>query len=182
MMSNMKLAFLLMIIPALSACSAVSVASDNTALPTAEQSLPLSANRELNNDELASPSSDPVIALLTKRQAWCLLPEAERLQIDAVLRNQHGNASILQRLMLTSCAPAQYAEQSQTLIKSVDSALLSEAERSLLMLIDASNRDILHSQQERDNIRSKLRETIDGISDIETQINGDARTQSGAQQ
>lgn len=182
MMSDMKLALLLMIIPALSACSAVNIASSNTVSSAREQPLPLSADRESNRHELASPSSDSAIALLTKRQAWCLLPEAERLQIDAVLRNQQGNASILQRLMLTSCAPAQYAEQSQTLIKSVDTALLSEAERSLLMLIDASNRDILHSQQERDNIRSKLRKTIDGISDIETQINGDAGTLPGAQQ
>ncbi|CAA0080270.1 Uncharacterised protein [Zhongshania aliphaticivorans] len=181
MMSNMKLAFLLIIIPALSACSAMSNVTESSPLQGVEQAS-LNSTSDTSISKLISPTSDPIIALLTKRQAWCLLPEAERLQIDAVLRNQLGNASILQRLMLTSCAPAQYTKQSQRLIKSVDTSLLSEAERSLLMLIDANNRDILHSQQERDNIHSKLRHTIDGISDIETQINGDATPQTEGKQ
>jgi|GEM_PF-2216843 hypothetical protein len=124
----------------------------------------------------------PVVALLEKRLAWCLLPENERTQIDKILASQSSNDSILQRIILSSCEPQQNAEKSQELIQSVNSQLLSEAEHSLLMLIDAENKTTLQLQKDRDVFKEKLRQTIDGISDIETQINNDATSPSGSQQ
>ncbi|MBW2939397.1 hypothetical protein [Zhongshania aquimaris] len=119
---------------------------------------------------------------MEKRLAWCLLPENERTQIDKILANQGSNDSILQRIILSSCEPQQNAEKSQELIQSVNSQLLSEAEHSLLMLIDADNKSTLQLQKDRDVFKEKLRQTIDGISDIETQINNDATSPSGSQQ
>lgn len=124
----------------------------------------------------------PVVPLLEKRLAWCLLPENERTQIDKLLANQSSNDSILQRIILSSCEPQQNAEKSQMLIQSVNSQLLSEAEHSLLMLIDAENKSTLQLQKDRDLFKQKLRQTIDGISDIETQINNDATSPSESQQ
>ncbi len=118
-------------------------------------------------------ASDRTTQLLEKRQAWCLLPEAEREQIDALLRIEENNSSVFQRLILSTCAPAKNAIQSQVLIAMIDRQYLNETDRALLALIDDSNQQLMAAQQEQRFLRSKLRNTIDGISDIETQMNSD---------
>ncbi len=118
----------------------------------------------------AIDTPEPAIALLAKRQAWCLLPETERLQVDAALRAQTDENSAFQRLILTTCAPEKYAKQSHALISTLDLQGFSEAERALLTLINDANRSLLQTLHERDLLRTKLRNTIDGISNIEAQI------------
>lgn len=181
MIQNMKKSVLLLAVSLLGACAITSNANETSIEKAASFSTNRLAQVETKKFNTTS-TKDPVIALLSKRQAWCLLPEAERLQVDTILQAQSNNASILQRIILSSCAPETNAQQSQALLKSVDRQQLSEAERSLLMLIDATNRSLIHAQKERDTLSSKLRQTIDGISDIETQINKSAAPQPRGQQ
>lgn len=168
MAHTMKKTVLLLLISLLSACALTGAKDENLALRSAPALSPMAATQTAGVTQVGP---EPAIGLLAKRQAWCLLPEPERLQVDEVLRAQSNNSSLFQRLMLTSCAPDKYAQQSQDLIKALDQQQLSEAERALLALIDVANRNLLHTQRERDTLRIKLRDTIDGISNIETQIN-----------
>ncbi len=124
----------------------------------------------------------PVIALLAKRQAWCLLPEDERLQVQGILQTRNNSTSQFQQLILATCAPEHNAKQSRALITTLSAQSLSEAERALLSLIDDTNRALLQTQQERDVLQAKLRHTIDGISDIEAEINSNETQQLRGQQ
>ncbi len=178
MAQTMKKTSLLALISLLGGCALISPSGEVTA-----QHTPTPLNKASPHRVTIIPAPpEPAIALLAKRQAWCLLPEPERIQVDAVLRAKSNNSSLFQRLMLTSCAPEKYTEQSQDLIQALDLEKLSEAERALLALIDTANRDLLHTQQQRDTLRTKLRETIDGISNIETKINSSETQQQRGQQ
>ena len=177
MKQTMKISLLLLTIPMLSACSLMSTEHGNTA------DINHTRQSTTSTPELVEiPAPDPAIILLAKRQTWCLLSESERLQVDAVLRSRSNTTSLFQRLMLNTCEPEKNATQIRSLIAALDSQMLSDAERALLSLIDNTNRSLLQSQRERDTLHAKLRKTIDGISDIETQINSNETQQLRGQQ
>ena len=169
MKNTMKNTLLLLIISLLSACSITNAEHEDIRPEhnTSKDPVPAPALVEIR-------APDPTIVLLSKRQIWCVLPEAERSKIDTELSTRNNSTRLFQRLILSTCAPEKNAAQSRILIATLYSLPISEAERALLTLIDHANRSLLKVQQERDTLRSKLRHTIDGISDIETQINGDA--------
>ena len=107
----------------------------------------------------------PVAEWLHRRQAQCLLPPAEQRQ---QLADSPGDWL---SLAVASCDPDTNYDRLSALLADIDPSGMSESQRSLLALLDSYQREIRRLRKHNGALEQQLRDTIAGISEIETTIN-----------
>ncbi|MGB1907729.1 MAG: hypothetical protein ACPHN3_10360 [Spongiibacter sp.] len=108
--------------------------------------------------------------LLAERRSLCALPENERQQRSSYQQNS-GKYALLQALLIRSCTPLQQEEHLDRISTFLEQHALTDAELGLLTMLSDHRLQLLELSSQADALRRELKKTIEGISDIEAQIN-----------
>lgn len=112
---------------------------------------------------------------LLRRQKLCQLPEIERrarLKLYGDDRSQN-EARRMKRLMLTSCAPDQTPGQMfEALAALPDNPSWPPAQKALIEMVRDYAQSYRVLEQQKRDLEQKLEDTINGIQQIEAEIDG----------
>lgn len=111
-----------------------------------------------------------VALLLAERETLCNLPTRERQQ-QASYQQDSSKYALFKALLIRSCGPEREAEHVERITGFLGKQPLSDAEQGLLKMLSAHQEHISKLQKQADTLRRELESTIEGISEIEAQIN-----------